>query len=569
MPKYIFITGGVVSSLGKGIASASIGRILEAKGLKVTIQKLDPYINVDPGTMNPYQHGEVYVTEDGAETDLDLGHYERFTSITVGKSNNVTTGQIYYEILNKERKGEFLGATVQVVPHVTDAIKQRIRDVSKGKRIDVVITEIGGTVGDIESLPFLEAVRQFRHEVGRENSLFVHLTLVPYIKAAGELKTKPTQHSVGTLREIGIQPDILLCRTEKKLSKGMKDKIALFCNVEEAAVIEARDVRSIYEVPLIFKEQGLDEVICRYLKIEYKAGSLHNWKKEVVEKALRPKHSLKIAVVGKYIDLQDAYKSIYESLKHGGIANDTAVIIKRINSENVLKSNSVSQFKGVSGILIPGGFGMRGIEGKLQAIQYARENKIPFFGICLGMQCATIEYARNVMGWKGANSTEFNKKTQYPVISLLEEQEKVENLGGTMRLGALPCHIKKDSLTAKAYKADEVMERHRHRYEFNNKYREDFQKSGLKITGVSPGGKLVEIIELEDHPWFIASQFHPEFRSKPDKAHPLFREFVRHSLAHQREHYPNASDELSREEVLGNSPDISEVETEEVVERVD
>ncbi len=540
MPKYIFVTGGVVSSLGKGIASASIGRILEAKGLKVTIQKLDPYINVDPGTMNPYQHGEVYVTEDGAETDLDLGHYERFTSITVGKANNVTTGQIYYEILNKERKGEFLGATVQVVPHVTDAIKHRIRDVTKGKRIDVVITEIGGTVGDIESLPFLEAVRQFRHEVGRENSLFIHLTLVPYIKAAGELKTKPTQHSVGTLREIGIQPDILLCRTEKKISQSMKDKIALFCNVEEAAVIEARDVRSIYEVPLIFKEQGLDEVICRYLRIEYKAGSLHSWKKDVVEKALRPKHLVKIAVVGKYIDLQDAYKSIYEALKHGGIANDSAVVFKKINSEHVLKSNCAAHFKGVSGILIPGGFGMRGIEGKLQAIQYARENKIPFFGICLGMQCATIEFARNVLGWKGANSTEFNKKSAYPVISLLEEQEKVENLGGTMRLGALPCHVKKDTRTYKAYKADEIMERHRHRYEFNNRYREDFQKHGFKITGTSPGAKLVEIIELEDHPWFVASQFHPEFKSKPDKAHPLFREFVRHALAYHRENHPDA-----------------------------
>jgi CTP synthase len=548
MPKYIFVTGGVVSSLGKGIASASIGRILEAKGLKVTIQKLDPYINVDPGTMNPYQHGEVYVTDDGAETDLDLGHYERFTSISVGKSNNVTTGQIYYEILNKERKGEFLGATVQVVPHVTDAIKQRIRDVSKGKRIDVVITEIGGTVGDIESLPFLEAVRQFRHEVGRENSLFVHLTLVPYIKAAGELKTKPTQHSVGTLREIGIQPDILLCRTEKKISSGMKDKIALFCNVEESAVIEARDVRSIYEVPLIFKEQGLDEVICRYLKIEYKSGSLHAWKKDVVDKALRPKHSVKIAVVGKYIDLQDAYKSIYEALKHGGIANDTAVVFKKVNSEHVLKSNCASQFKGVSGILVPGGFGMRGIEGKLQAIKYARENKIPFFGICLGMQCATIEFARNVLGWKNANSTEFNKKTPYPVISLLEEQEKVENLGGTMRLGALPCHVKKDTLTYKAYKAEEVMERHRHRYEFHNEYREEFQKNGLKITGTSPGSKLVEIIELEDHPWFIASQFHPEFRSKPDKAHPLFRDFIKHALMYHRENFPGAAiEELAPE----------------------
>ncbi len=535
MPKHIFITGGVVSSLGKGIASASIGKILEAKGLKVTLQKLDPYLNVDPGTMNPYQHGEVYVTEDGAETDLDLGHYERYTSISVGRANNVTTGQIYHEILTKERRGDFLGATVQVVPHITDAIKEKIRDVCRGKRYDVVLTEIGGTVGDIESLPYLEAVRQFRHEVGRENSLFVHLTLVPYIRAAGELKTKPTQHSVGTLREIGIQPDILICRTEKKLSRSLKDKIALFCNVDPAAVIEARDVRSIYEVPLMFKEQKLDEVICRSLKIEYKSGSLHRWKKEVVDVALHPKYSVKIAVVGKYIDLQDAYKSIYEALKHGGIANDAEVVIKRINSEKILKSNIDHSLKDVSGILVPGGFGMRGVEGKMKAIEYARTNRIPFLGICLGMQCATIEFARNVMGWKGAHSTEFNKKTPYPVISLLEEQEKVENLGGTMRLGALPCHLKKDTMAHKAYKADEVMERHRHRYEFNNHYREDFQKSGLRLTGLSPGGKLVEIVEIEDHPWFVASQFHPEFKSKPDRAHPLFREFIRHALQRHRQ----------------------------------
>ncbi len=570
MPKYIFVTGGVVSSLGKGIAAASMARLLEAKGLKVTIQKLDPYINVDPGTMNPYQHGEVYVTDDGAETDLDLGHYERFTSITVGKANNVTTGQIYFEVINKERRGEFLGATVQVVPHITDAIKQRIRDVSKGKRYDVIITEIGGTVGDIESLPFLEAVRQFRHEIGRENAIFVHLTLVPYIKAAGELKTKPTQHSVGTLREIGIQPDILLCRTEKRISDGMKDKIALFCNVEKSAVIEARDVPSIYEVPLILKEQKLDEVLCRYLRIEYKSGSLHAWKKEVVDRALHPKYAVKIAVVGKYMDLQDAYKSIYEALKHGGIANDCEIVIKRLNSENILKSTVASQLKGVSGVLVPGGFGMRGIEGKLQAIQYARENKIPFFGICLGMQCASIEFARNVLGYKTANSTEFNKKTSHPVISLLEEQEKVENLGGTMRLGALPCHVKKDTLTHKAYKTDEVMERHRHRYEFNNEYRDEFQKNGLKITGTSPGGKLVEIIELEDHPWFIASQFHPEFKSKPDKAHPLFREFIKHTLEYQEAHHPHegrreAVAAVKAEEVT----EESEGSTEEIMEKAE
>ncbi len=533
MPKHIFVTGGVVSSLGKGIASASIGRLLEAQGLKVTLQKLDPYINVDPGTMNPYQHGEVYVTDDGAETDLDLGHYERFTGIPMYKVNNVTTGQIYYEVIAKERRGDYLGATVQVVPHITDAIKERIREVSKGKRFDVVITEIGGTVGDIESLPFLEAVRQFRHEVGRENSLFVHLTLVPYIKAAGELKTKPTQHSVGTLREIGIQPDILLCRTEKKISKNIKDKIALFCNVDENAVIEARDVRSIYEVPLMLKEQKLEEIICRMLKIEYRTGSLHSWKKEVVDIVLNPKKAVKVAVVGKYIDLQDAYKSIYESLIHGGIGNNARVVIKRVNSEHLTDANCARIFKDVSGILVPGGFGMRGIEGKMKAVQYARESKIPYFGICLGMQTATIEFARNVLGWKGAHSTEFNKKTAYPVISLLSEQEKVENMGGTMRLGAFPCHVKKDSLAYKAYKTDEVMERHRHRYEFHNEYREDFIKQGFKFSGTSPNGKLVEIIEIEDHPWFLAVQFHPEFKSRPDKPHPLFREFVKHALIYQ------------------------------------
>lgn len=530
MPKYIFVTGGVVSSLGKGIAAASIAKMLEAKGLKVAMQKLDPYINVDPGTMSPYQHGEVYVTDDGAETDLDLGHYERFTHGTVGRVNNVTTGQIYQEVINKERKGEYLGATVQVVPHITDAIKQRIRDVSKSKRYDIVITEIGGTAGDIESLPFLEAVRQFRHEVGRRNSIFVHLTLVPYIKAAGELKTKPTQHSVGTLREIGIQPDILICRTEKKLTKSLKDKIALFCNVGEDAVIEARDVKSIYEVPIMFKEQKLDEVLCDYMRIQFKAGSLHDWRKNVVDRVLNPKATIKIAVVGKYIDLQDAYKSIYEALRHAGIANNIEVNIKRINSEKVKKSNSPTLFKDVSGILIPGGFGNRGIEGKVKAIQYARENNVPMFGICLGMHCATIEFARNVLGWKNANSTEFNKKTPYPVISLLEEQEKVVDMGGTMRLGAFPCHLKKETKTLKIYGSSEISERHRHRYEFANKYREQFQKNGMLLSGVSPGGKLVEIIELKDHPWFVASQFHPEFKSKPDKPHPLFKDFVRSSL---------------------------------------
>jgi len=536
MRKHSDVTGGVVSSLGKGIASASIAKILEAKGLKVAIQKLDPYLNVDPGTMNPFQHGEVYVTDDGAETDLDLGHYERFTHSTLGRENNVTSGQVYYSVITKERRGDYLGGTVQVVPHITNEIKERIRNVSRNKRYDVVISEVGGTAGDIESLPFLEAARQFRHEVGRENSLFIHLTLVPYLKAAGELKTKPTQHSVGTLREIGIQPDILICRTEKKIDKAMKDKISLFCNVEPEAVIEARDVSSIYECPLMFKAEGIDKVICQKLKIEYKAGSLHEWKKNVVDVALHPKHLVKIAVVGKYIELQDAYKSIYESLKHGGIANDTGIVIKRINSEKLETARSLEQLKGVSGVLVPGGFGSRGIEGKLRAIQYCREKKVPFFGICLGMQCAAIEFARNVLDMKGAHSTEFNKKTPFPVISLLEEQQNVKDMGGTMRLGAYPCQVKKDTLAHKAYKVDEISERHRHRYEFNNEYREKFQKAGMKLSGVSPSGKLVEMIELEDHPWFLAVQFHPEFKSKPDRAHPLFREFVHHALAFQEEH---------------------------------
>ncbi len=530
MPKYIFITGGVVSSLGKGIASASIGRLMEAKGLKVALQKLDPYINVDPGTMNPYQHGEVYVTEDGAETDLDLGHYERFTSVALSRLNNVTTGQIYHSVISKERRGEYLGGTVQVVPHITNEIKERIREVSRGKRYDLVISEIGGTVGDIESLPFLEAVRQFRQEVGRDDAVFIHLTLIPYIRAAGELKTKPTQHSVGRLREIGIQPDVLLCRTEKKISKDLKSKIGLFCNVDAEAVIEARDVNSIYEVPVMFKEQGLDKVICKLLHLEYRAGDLNEWRKEVVDRVLHPKRSVKIAVVGKYIQLQDAYKSIYEALIHGGIANDAGVIIKKVSAERLDKAKPDKYLKDVHGVLIPGGFGYRGIEGKIKAAQYAREQKIPYFGICLGMQCAAIEFARNVAGLKGANSTEFNKKTPHPVISLLEEQEGVEDMGGTMRLGALPCHVKKETLAYKAYKSEEVMERHRHRYEFNNKYREPFSKLGLRISGTSPGGKLVEIIELEDHPWYVASQFHPEFKSKPDRPHPLFREFVRHAL---------------------------------------
>ncbi len=547
MPKYIFITGGVVSSLGKGIASASIAKLLEAKGLRVAVQKLDPYINVDPGTMSPYQHGEVYVTDDGAETDLDLGHYERYSHSPVSSLNNITAGQIYYSVITKERRGDYLGGTVQVIPHITNEIKERIRLLSKGKRYDVVISEIGGTAGDIESLPFLEAVRQLRQEVGRENAIFIHLTLVPYIRAAGEIKTKPTQHSVGRLREIGIQPDILLCRTEKKLSKEVRSKIALFCNVDLEAVIEARDVKTIYEVPLVFKEQNLDHVVCRYLHLEYRVGSLHEWQKNVVDRALNPKGKVQIAVVGKYVELQDAYKSIYEALKHAGIASDARVYIRRINSERLMSKTALTLLSKVDGILVPGGFGNRGVEGKIRAIQYARENKIPFFGICLGMQCAAIEFARNVLGLKGANSTEFNRKAEHPVISLLDEQKQVSNMGGTMRLGSYPCDLKKKTKTHAAYRARRIYERHRHRYEFNNQYRSQFESNGFTVAGVysTESGKLAEVIELDDHPWFVACQFHPEFKSKPDKPHPLFRDFVAVAL------------ELKRSETLKSSPTIS------------
>lgn len=531
MPKYIFITGGVVSSLGKGIASSSIGKLLEAEGLKITLQKFDPYLNVDPGTMNPYQHGEVYVTEDGAETDLDLGHYERFTKSPIGKFNNVTTGQIYNTVIEKERKGEYLGGTVQVIPHITDEIKRRIKLVSSMRNFDVVICEIGGTVGDIEGLPFLEAIRQFSQDVGKDNVLYIHLTLIPYLKAAQELKTKPTQHSVGKLREIGIQPDILLCRTEKRLTKEAKEKIALFCNVEKDAVIEAPDVKNIYEVPLVLKEGGLDRIIKEKLHLKSnKRSDLKEWKEKIVKVALNPSKRVKIAVVGKYIQLQDAYKSIYEALKHAGIANDCAVEVKKVDSEKLKKSTVHKYLKDVKGVLVPGGFGYRGIDGKVIAISYARINHIPFLGICLGMQCAIIEFARNVCHLKGANSTEFNKNTKYPVISLLEEQRKVRKLGGTMRLGAFLCKLKRNTCSFKAYKKEEVYERHRHRYEFNNKFRKIMTKNGLIIAGVYQKKNLVEIIELKGHPWFVASQFHPEFKSKPDKAHPLFVNFVKEAI---------------------------------------
>lgn len=530
MAKYIFVTGGVISSLGKGIASASIGKILESRGLNVTLMKFDPYINVDPGTMNPYQHGEVYVTEDGAETDLDLGHYQRFTNAKITKFNNVTTGQVYNSVIARERKGEYLGSTIQVIPHITNEIKDRVKKVAEVSKADIVLVEIGGTVGDIESLPFLEAARQFRLEFGYENVFYVHLTLIPYIKVAGEIKTKPTQHSVGTLREIGIQPDALICRTEKPLSDDIKEKISLFCNVKHEAVIEAMDCESIYQIPLVFKKQLLDKLITSHLRLKCKGTDLKNWQADVIDRVLRPASSVKIAVVGKYIGLQDAYKSIYESLVHAGIANNSKVEIKKIDSEDIEKYGPEKYLNDVSGVLVPGGFGTRGIEGKISAINFARTRNVPFFGICLGMQCAVIEFARNVCGLKGANSTEINKKTGYPVISLLEEQKTVKSLGGTMRLGAYPCKIKVDSLAHAVYNKQLVYERHRHRYEFNNKYRKVFQKNGMAFSGIYQNKNLVEIVELKDHPFFIAGQFHPEFKSKPDKAHPLFKGFVKAAL---------------------------------------
>ncbi len=530
MAKYIFVTGGVISSLGKGITSASIGKILESRGLKVTLMKFDPYINVDPGTMNPYQHGEVYVTEDGAETDLDLGHYERFTQANTTKFNNLTTGQVYNAVISKERHGDYLGKTIQVIPHITNEIKERVRKVAQVSGADIVIVEIGGTVGDIESLPFLEAARQFALDMGKENVLYIHLTLVPYIKCADEIKTKPTQHSVGRLREIGIQPDILICRSEKGLSSELKEKISLFCNVRKEAVIEARDVESIYQIPLVFKNQILDEIILSHFNLICKFSDLKDWEKDVVEKALRPKNKVTIALVGKYITLQDAYKSIYESLVHAGIYNDTRIEIRKVDSEDIQKKGADKFLKDVSAILVPGGFGYRGIEGKIKAIQFARVNKIPFLGLCLGMQCAVIEFSRNTCGLKDANSTEFKAKTKYPVISLLEEQKKIKDLGATMRLGAYACKIKKNTLAFRVYGKTLIEERHRHRYEFNNRYRKLLEKKGMVFSGIYPKKNLIEIIELKNHPYFIAVQFHPEFKSKPDRPAPLFREFIKAAL---------------------------------------
>ena len=530
--KFIFVTGGVVSSLGKGIASAALGRLLKARGLKVTIQKLDPYINVDPGTMSPFQHGEVFVTDDGAETDLDLGHYERFIDVNMAQINNTTTGRVYYSVITKERRGDYLGKTIQVVPHITDEIQSRIYRAAKNDDgfYDVVITEIGGTIGDIESLPFLEAIRQFALRVGYENAIFIHLTLVPYIKASEELKTKPTQHSVKQLREIGIQPDILLCRTEYPLDDELKAKIGMFCNVPSKSVIEALDVKSIYEIPLIFHRQGLGDLVVEKLKIDCDKPNLEDWIK-LVDKAKNPANHVKIAICGKYVDLRDSYKSIMEAFAHGGIENDARVELKFIDSEDIeAKGDAAEFFKDVSGILIPGGFGIRGIEGKVAAVQYTRENKIPFFGICLGLQCAVIEFSRHICGLADANSKEFNKDTPHPVIDIMETQKKVREKGGTMRLGAYPCVIKAGTKAEQIYGQLEISERHRHRFELNNAYREDLQNAGMVLSGVYQEEDLVEIIELPDHPWFIGVQFHPELKSRITRAHPLFREFVKAAL---------------------------------------
>jgi CTP synthase len=540
--KFIFITGGVLSSLGKGLAASSIGALMESRGLTISMLKLDPYINVDPGTMNPFQHGEVFVTDDGAETDLDLGHYERYTHAKLSQKNNCTTGRIYHTVITKERQGDYLGATVQVIPHITDEIKRAILDVADS--VDLVITEVGGTVGDIESLPFLEAVRQLKGDVGRENVCYIHLTLVPYIKTAGEVKTKPTQHSVKELREIGIQPDILLCRTDRFLSPEIKAKIALFCNVERDSVITAKDVETIYEVPLVFHQEGLDDKIVEILNMWTKAPDLSVWE-EICRKAKDPTDEVTIAVVGKYVNLRDSYKSLNEALIHGGLANECRVNLDYVDSEEIERNGMGDGISQADGILIPGGFGQRGVEGKIKAIRYAREHKVPFFGICLGMQLAVAEYARNVAGLERANSAEFDPDTPHPVIYLMKEwvnyhKQTVERRdeesakGGTMRLGAYPCHLVRGSFAYDAYKKKVISERHRHRYEFNNRFREPLSEKGLRFSGVSPDNELVEIIEIPDHPWFLGCQFHPEFQSRPWDPHPLFREFIRASLEAKR-----------------------------------
>ena len=536
--KYIFVTGGVVSSLGKGITAASLGRLLKSRGYRVTIQKFDPYINIDPGTMSPYQHGEVFVTDDGAETDLDLGHYERFIDINLSKNSNTTTGKIYQSVINKERRGDYLGGTVQVIPHITNEIKERVFRVGQQDNADFVITEIGGTVGDIESLPFLEAIRQVKKDVGKNDVLYIHVTLVPYISAAGELKTKPTQHSVKELRSIGISPDILVCRSEKPISKEMREKMAMFCDVDPDAVIQNLTARSIYEVPMLMEEQGLDTIVLRKLEMEDKPKDMQGWHDMVARILKKYYKKVTIAVVGKYVALQDAYISITESLRHAAVANEAELDIHWVNAEEIEADDTdmAKVMAGVDGILVPGGFGNRGIEGKIKAIQYAREHKIPFFGICLGMQCAVIEFARHVCGMADANSSEFNPNSTHPVIDLMPEQLDVEDLGGTMRLGLYPCKVYPDTLTSKAYNAELIYERHRHRYEFNNAFREEIVGKGLVLGGTLPNGRLVEIVELpeSEHPWFLGAQFHPEFKSRPTNPHPLFREFVGAAVKHHQ-----------------------------------
>ena len=536
--KYIFVTGGVVSSLGKGITAASLGRLLKSRGYRVTIQKFDPYINIDPGTMSPYQHGEVFVTDDGAETDLDLGHYERFIDINLSKNSNTTTGKIYQSVINKERRGDYLGGTVQVIPHITNEIKERVFRVGQQDNADFVITEIGGTVGDIESLPFLEAIRQVKKDVGKNDVLYIHVTLVPYISAAGELKTKPTQHSVKELRSIGISPDIIVCRSEKPISKEMREKMAMFCDVDPDAVIQNLTARSIYEVPMLMEEQGLDTIVLRKLEMEDKPKDMQGWHDMVARILKKYDKKVTIAVVGKYVALQDAYISITESLRHAAVANEAELDIHWVNAEEIEADDTDMDkvMAGVDGILVPGGFGNRGIEGKIKAIQYAREHKIPFFGICLGMQCAVIEFARHVCGMADANSSEFNPNSTHPVIDLMPEQIDVEDLGGTMRLGLYPCKVYPNTLTSKAYNAELIYERHRHRYEFNNAFREKIVGKGLVLGGTLPNGRLVEIVELpeSEHPWFLGAQFHPEFKSRPTNPHPLFRDFVGAAVKHHK-----------------------------------
>lgn len=531
--KYIFVTGGVVSSLGKGLAAASLGTLLEHRGLKVVLQKLDPYLNVDPGTMNPFQHGEVYVLADGAETDLDLGHYERFTNCVLTRANNVTSGQVYETVLQKERRGDYLGKTVQVIPHITDEIKRRIRQLGEQSGGDVVITEIGGTTGDIEGLPFLEAIRQFILEVGSNNAMIMHVTLVPFIKAAGELKTKPTQQSVAKLREIGLQPQVLLCRTEMPLAREVREKLSLYCNVPIEAVVEGGDVEhTIYEAPLNLQAEGLDTTVCKILHLQTHQPDMSDWEK-FVQRLIHPKKRVRIAIVGKYIEMQDAYKSIYESLTHAGASLDCGIDLVLLDAEDIENESAEKFLRGVAGVLVPGGFGDRGVEGKIQAVRYSREFRTPFFGLCLGMQVATIEFARHVCGLEGANSTEFDPATPYPVICILEEQKGVTKKGASMRLGTCPTMLADGTLAHRVYGTREVLERHRHRYEFNMTFREIMEKNGFVISGTSPEGDLVEVIELSDHPWFLACQYHPEFQSKPNAPHPLFKGFIAACLAHK------------------------------------